>query len=259
MDKSKVNTMLNKYSGVEKFIERNHIVTVKNICDEYEISESTARRLLIELEKNNFIKRIHGGATTLKSGVPEYPIHHRSQVSADEKAAIAGKAVGLIRENESVLLMSGSTVNSMAPYLKEMKNITIVTNSIEIMTVLIDNSEVCIHSLGGTLDQREHRTEGVLMENNLKGLRADKVFMSARAIDLHYGLMSDTLSETSVYKSFFAAADKCIVLADHTKFASRGLISCLSLDDVETLITDVKTPQSLIDVLQSMDIEVLQS
>jgi len=155
--------------------------------------------------------------------------------------------------------MSGSTVNSMAPYLKEKKNITIVTNSIEILTVLIGNNGLCVHSLGGTLDQREHRTEGVFMENNLKGLRVDKVFMSARAIDLHYGLMSETLSETSIYKCFLAAADTCIVLADHTKFTSRGLVSCLPLDDVDTFITDAKTPQPVTDAFHAMDIEVLQS
>jgi len=90
--------MLHKYFEVAKFIERSPIVTVKDICDEYEISESTARRRLIELGKNGIIKRIHGGTTILKSGVPEYPIHNRSQVCADEKAAIAKKAVETIKK-----------------------------------------------------------------------------------------------------------------------------------------------------------------
>ena len=126
-----------------------------------------------------------------------------------------------------------------------------------ILTELFGNDEIAVHFLGGTLNHKEYQTDGVFMENNLKGLRADKVFLSAKAVDLEFGLMSDSLSLTPVYSSFLASADKCVVLADYTKFTSKGLTTCLALTNVETIITDAKTPQSIIDSLRRMDIEVL--
>ena len=249
--------MLDKYLEVQKFVERNHLVTVKDICDEFDISESTTRRLLVELEKNSLIKRIRGGATVLKSSMPECPINNRSLNCVEEKEEIAKLAVGMIKEYESILLMSGSTINNMASLLKEIKNITVITNSIVILTELFGCYDICVHFLGGTLDHKEYQTDGVFMENNLKGLRADKVFMSAKAVDLQLGLISDSLSQQSVYSNFLSSADKCVVLADHTKFVSRGLVTCLSLDNVDTIITDTNTPQPIIDSLREMDIEVI--
>lgn len=251
--------MLHKYPEIQKYIEEVHTVTVKELCEQFGISVSTARRVLIELEEKSIVRRMHGGATLLKSSQPERPIHRRTQQQEREKKAIAKAAAETVCEGDAILLMSGSTVNMMAPFLKDRSNITVLTNSIVVMNELLESKGVRTVFLGGVVDKRELRVVGEMTTVNLKNLRAAKVYFSGKAADPHWGILSDNLDEVPVYDMFLNAADSRYLLLDHTKFYEHGITVCAHWNQVTRLITDSGIAEKTLRALRAMNVEVLQS
>src|SRR5690606_18135731 len=127
------------YSGLERreqllrFVQARNRVTIEQVCAEFDISPATARRDLQALADDGKIRRFHGGAIAAKTAPPEPPFLERSSEQAEEKRRIGQAAAGLVRDGESVLLSSGTTVLEVARHLRDRRNLTVVTNSLLVM------------------------------------------------------------------------------------------------------------------------------
>src|SRR3712207_5000710 len=147
----------------------------------------------------------------------------------------------------------------MIPHLVERQGLTVITNALNIASLLVPYPNVAVIMLGGVLRHSELSMLGVLAEDALKNLRADKLFLGTPAIHVDYGLSADDMTEVQSDRHIMAAAREITVLADHTKFGKIATMRQVPIERVQRLITDWQTPESAITALRKQGVEVIEA
>jgi DeoR/GlpR family transcriptional regulator of sugar metabolism len=238
-------------------IERNHRLTISQIAELFEVSQATARRDLKTLSDQGKIKRVHGGAIAVRQAPPEPPVVQRSLEMIDEKKRIGIAAAQLVKDGETVLLSSGSTVLGVAQALKNRHNLTVITNSLLVINALAGCPDITLISLGGFLRPSEMSFIGHIVEQALTELRADKVIMGIRAIDIDQGLTNDYLPETMTDRAILHVGRQVIIVADHTKLGCVSTAFVAPVKDIHILVTSQAAPPDFVAKLRDLGVRVM--
>jgi len=242
---------------IRRYIDGRIHVTVPTLCRMFGVSEATVRRDLDELESEQLIRRTHGGASPLASPVRESLVGRRRVEQEREKDAIARAAAGLVAEGETVFLGSGSSVLAIAPYLKQRRELTVITNSLPVINELVEAEGVKVIVVGGWLRKSELSMLGHIAEKSLEELRADKVILGSEAIHLEHGLTNSYLPETRTDRAIVRLSPRIILLVDHTKFNKIKTAFWAPLDVVDTVICDAQVPEMDLASLRAKGLTVI--
>ena len=253
---------LNSLSSFERQRELIRLVgragrlSIAQICAQLSISEATARRDLEALSKQGLIQRVHGGAIIVHQAAPDEPLLRRSYEQEDEKERIGRAAAALIRDGETVFLGSGTTVLQAAHHLVT-RNIVVITNSLPVINLMSERSNITLIALGGMLRSSELSFIGHITEQVVSELRADKVIIGIRAISLVQGLTNDYLPETLTDRAILNLGRENIIVADHTKCGVVSTAFVAPLTSINMLVTDNQTDTEFIELLRSQGIDVI--
>ncbi len=224
------------YNKVLDLINRNDYTSTRQICEAFDISESTARRALERLYLQGRITRMHGGAMPIAQNnlTPEFKL--RNSLNKQKKIAIAEEASKIIEQYSTIILMGGTTVCEMCPFIENM-NITVITNSILVLNGLKYSRNVRLILLGGLYNYQEEEVGGLLANKGLSAMRADYLFMGASGFDETYGF-STTNAALDLYMSCIEACINVCVLADSSKYMKGGASVTAATQQVNYLFTD---------------------
>jgi DeoR/GlpR family transcriptional regulator of sugar metabolism len=245
------------------FVEQNGGATVVELSERFGVSHATVRRDLAQLSRRGLVERAHGGAAPSLQGriqtFPEPPVLKRASLRAQEKRDIGRVASGYVEDGDVIIVSGGTTTAQMIPHLVERQELAVITNALNIASLLAPYPNVAVIMLGGVLRHSELSMLGVLAEDALKNLRADKLFMGTPAIHVDYGLSADDMTEVQSDRSIMAAAREITVLADHTKFGKIATMRQAPIERVQRLITDWQTPESALTALRTQGVEVIEA
>jgi DeoR/GlpR family transcriptional regulator of sugar metabolism len=234
-------------------------ISVPDICAEFAVSEATARRDLEALAAQGLLQRIHGGAILARRATPESPILLRSQEQSAEKVRIGRAAGDLVHDGETVFLGSGTTVLEVARSLRERRSLTVLTNSLPVLTTLAGLSGITLVGLGGVVRDSELSLIGHITEQALTEVRADRVIVGIHALGLEQGLTNDFLPETLTDRAILRIGGQVIVVADHTKCGAVAAAYVAPLTAMHVLVTDDQTPPEFVEAVRQQGIEVVVS
>lgn len=243
---------------IERFINERQHVRVAELSKYFEVSEPTIRRDLQKLEEMGRIRRAHGGASAVEQAMPEPPIAQRVVECIEEKRRIGQATAQLIQDGETIFLGSGTTTLEVARYLHEKKNLTVITNAINVAQCLASNPDINVIITGGVLRHSELSMIGYIVEQTLKELHADKVIVSMRAVSVNEGLTNHNLLETMTDRKIIQLAREVILVADHSKFGKVSTAVVAPITAVHKVVTDAQTPQETIQSLRAKGITVIQ-
>ncbi|KAB1140947.1 DeoR/GlpR transcriptional regulator [Micromonospora sp. AMSO12t] len=215
-------------------------VRVTELAAEYGVSDMTIRRDLEALHERGLLAKVHGGATVAGPGSTDEPgFRAKSVRQLAEKAAIAGRAAELVRPGAAVALSAGTTTAELARRLVDVPGLTVVTNSLPVAEIL--------HA-GGRSDQTVVLTGGVRTPSDalvgplavaaIRSLHLDLLFLGVHGITERAGFTTPNLMEAETDRALVAAADRLVVLADHTKWGTVGISSIVELSAAHVLVTD---------------------
>ena len=238
-----------------QFIQEHKRATVDELMEHFSVSAATVRRDLDALEKQGLVRRFRGGAM-LEQAPPELPALQRAAEQAEEKARIGKAAAHLVADGETIFLGSGTTVLEVAKNLHGKKGLTVITNSLLVVNELAHDEEIDTVVIGGMLRHSELSMIGHIAEQALAEVRASKVFMGIRAIDLKNGLTNDYLPETLTDRAILNIGAQTIILADHTKCGVVSTAYLAPLSAIDILITDDKTDSQFTKALTALNIQV---
>ncbi len=248
---------IERQQQILRFLGRQKRISVTEICDQFSISEATARRDLESLAEQGKLQRVHGGAIPVEQAPPELPILERETEQPDEKTRIGRSAANLIADNETVFLGSGTTILEVARNLRNRRNLTVITNSLPVLNTLAGLDGITVISLGGMLRDSELSFIGHITEQALTEVRADKVFMSARGVSLEHGLTNDYLEETMTDRAILKIGREVIIVADHTKINRVATAFLASLGNIHTLVTDNKADREFIKAIKKQSVNII--
>ena len=231
------SSLTSKYRDILEYLGKKRSATVTELTSVFFLSESTVRRLLTEMEKNGLIERFHGGAAIVGDHQADHVLVSREIQNIGEKALIGREAASLVKDGMTLLMLGGTTVMAMCPYLKG-KSITIITTSIPVVNDLLLESNMKLILLGGLVNPLELEVRGSMTADGLERLRADILFIGATNIHPVHGLMTDDPEAVAAYRACMAAADRKILLADSTKFRTGGVTVVAGLNELDAIITD---------------------
>ncbi|MGB8252695.1 MAG: DeoR/GlpR family DNA-binding transcription regulator [Anaerolineaceae bacterium] len=239
-----------------RLLERAGRLSISQICEQFSISEATARRDLDLLSEQGTIQRVHGGVILLRQAAPEDPILKRSHEYEVEKERIGRAAAALVQDGETVFLGSGTTVLQVAQNLVKRK-ISVITNSLPVINLMSEKENITLIALGGILRDSELSFIGHITEQALAEVRSDNVIIGTRAISLDQGLTNDYLPETLTDRAILNAGRQAIIVADHTKCGVIATAFLAQLSAMSILVTDDQTEQGFIKSLRNKGIEVI--
>jgi DeoR/GlpR family transcriptional regulator of sugar metabolism len=232
-------------------------LSVAEICEQFSISEATARRDLETLASQGKVQRVHGGVIALEQAPPELPILQRESEQVGEKVRIGRVAAELISDGETVFLGSGTTVLEVAKNLRERKNLTVITNSLPVLNTLAGIKDITVVSLGGQLRDSELSFIGHITEQALAELRVDKAVMGTRGVSLEHGLTNDYLPETLTDRAILKIGREVIIAADHTKVNRVSTALLAPLTAMHVFVTDSNADKKFIQSLKKQGIQVV--
>nr|WP_114565165.1 DeoR/GlpR family DNA-binding transcription regulator [Spiroplasma phoeniceum] len=227
--------LLLAYLCQKLFHEMNHVL---EYVRKYNISPTTARRDLKELENEGIITMYYGGINFLGVHNKTCNINVRtSSINFDKKMIIGKKLTNLLEKNDVIFVGAGSTCEIFVTLID--KPIKIVTNSFRILQLAKDNPNVQYNVLfGGKLREKSQAFYGSFCEESLSLIQFSKVIFSANTIDKTGAVFKSNEEEARVELAALARVQVKILLADSTKFDKVGFFKFYDVKDVSYLVTD---------------------
>lgn len=217
------------------------------------VTPSTIRRDLARLAGEGRVVRTYGGAALPGAAGGVSP---RQDPAAAAKRAIGAAAARLVRDEQTIAISSGSTALELARHLVD-RRLTVITNALDVASVLLDREGLELIVLGGVVRPRMHSMLGHLAELALRELRADTLFMGIGALDPDRGLMNDSVPEILTDRALRASARSCVVLADSTKLSQVAPAFVFGLDQVDAVVTDDGVDPADVVTLRSRGVQVV--
>ncbi len=242
---------------VRAFVQDRQRATVADIVSQFAVSPATARRMLAALADRGDVRRVRGGAIAASPAGPEPPVLLRAAQQAAAKARIGKAAADLVVDGDTVFLSSGTTALEVARCLGERSGLTVVTNSIPVMSVLMDATGVEVVVLGGLLRRSEQSLIGHLSELGLQEVRASKVILGIRGVHPQHGLTNDYLPETQTDRAVLAMGASVVLVADHTKCGAVSTAYVGPVSAVDVLVTDSAAPDAFVHAMAAGGVRVV--
>ena len=210
-------------------------VRVADLVEKFNISESTIRRDLVQLEALNYLKRVHGGAVPVQNKFVEKSFNDKSHQFVAQKDLIAQYAASLVDEGDSIYLDSGTTTYEMIKYLKD-KEIEVVTNGLSHVESLIEYNIPCF-VLGGKVKQKTKAVVGYEAISALHRYRFDKCFMGSNGVHSLHGFTTPDPEEAMIKENAIKASNDIFILVDDSKFGEVSFTRFAEIGEA-TIITN---------------------
>lgn len=219
-------------------------VVVEELAQRFDVTLQTIRRDLSELADMGHLDRVHGGAV-LRTGVSNLGYEQRRRMNDAAKTDIARACAAMIPENCSIIINLGTTTEAVARELLGHRNITVVTNNMNVANILLGNPSCDILVAGGALRRSDGGLVGDLTTQFFEQFKVDFAIIGASALDRDGDLLDFDLAEVRVSKAILAQARRAFLVCDHSKLNRSAPVRLASLSDVDTLFTDQPLPDDL--------------
>ncbi len=231
-------------------------VSVSELSKIFKVSEVTIRNDLSHLEKKNLLIKTRGGGLKTQSVAIDQKLNEKAQINSKEKVAIGKKAVELIKDNDTIILDSGTTTVEIAKHINRINNLTVITNALNIAGQLI-RDEIKVILLGGILRTSSLSLIGPIGESNIKNFYCDKCFLGVDGIDSQSGIFTPNLEEANLNRMMIEASKEVIIVTDSSKFRRKSFVHIAPITKVDIIITDSNIPEEEFKNLQNKGIKVI--
>lgn len=224
-----------------ELLKENRRVSNTELVKKFGVSGTTIRIDLSELEEKGLLSRTHGGAILRDDPVfGEDSISSRHEKNKEEKEQLAQKARKEIQDGDTILIDSGTTMLELADLLKDARNLTIITNDLQVALKLQKNAGIDLILLGGRVRTSFECTVGGMGMRALEELSVDKAFMGANALSIVKGATTPNTDNAEMKRAMMKIARKRYLLCDSSKIGSRTVCSFAKISEFDVIITDDK-------------------
>lgn len=231
---------------------------VDTLATELRVSPSTVRRDLDRLEEERLISRTHGGAIWIgdrDGGTRPYAFDQRVDFEAAAKQQLAAAAAELVKPGETILLDGGTTTFHLARQLVG-RSLQLITNSLPIADVFVNDENVELFVTGGVLYPRYGVLLGPIADRTLQDVHANTLFMSVAGIR-DGSMYNQNLLLVEAERRMIRQAQRVVLVADATKFGQTALARLGPIDEVDVVVTDSRLPAATVDELKALGCSVI--
>ena len=245
---------------------RKHIVELLNqqgkikvaeLSAYYGISEVTIRNDLDELEKQGLLERVHGGAVTTYRSYYNMDLLERAKTNEVEKRKIAESISKLICNGDTLMINAGTTTLYVVEYLREFKNLVIVTNSIAIAQEADRHKNFELILLGGSINGQYQFTHGDETISQIKKYKVDKLILAADGVSAEEGITTGFATEAEIDRQMIRRASKTILACDYTKIGRIGFAYIDPVESIDYLVTTESAVHAELEEIAARGVEIV--
>ena len=222
-------------------LERESVVYLNDLVQCLNTSESTIRRDLSALDKAGLLKKVHGGATSLKDisiNTSDEIVENRQNLNINEKAKIAAYAASLINDNDFVYIDAGTTTELMINFINNTKAIFVTNGIVHARKLIKKNCTTYI--LGGELKLTTEAIVGAETVNSLRKYNFTKGFFGVNGVDIERGFTTPDVREAMVKEEALYRSKSRFVLCDKSKFDEISSITFAGIKEAKIITTNLE-------------------
>ncbi len=248
---------IERRNAILEKLQTERRVVVSELSALYDVSEETIRRDLEKLESEGYAVKSYGGAVLNENVNIELPYNIRKNKNVVGKQKIAELVSQLVRDGEHIFLDASSTAVAIAKAIKNKKDITIITNSLQIAIELLEEPGCKVISTGGVAIESSFALVGQVTDRTISSYYVDRAIISSKGFDLQTGFTDSDERHATNKKSMLKGAREKILAVDHSKFGSISFAKIGDLRDVTTVVTDEKPEDEWLEEFAKYNIECI--
>ena len=248
-----------RQEAILNLLSRDGKVRVKDLSEMFKVTEDCIRKDLGALEKQGKLKRTYGGAVVRRENLHMLEVSKHRNTDVEAKRRIAQAAVKLIHEKDMVFLDISTSNLAIAELLvKTDREMTVVTNMIDILVVLARNPKIRLVFAGGKINKSRDGFWGGMTLDFISRLKPDIAFVGAVGVDVKENSVSTYDIEDGINKAAIVRVSKrAYVVAEARKLSSDGNYNYTSLDTLSGLITDSKPAEDISNAAEDYGVEII--
>jgi DeoR family transcriptional regulator, fructose operon transcriptional repressor len=249
-----------RLSKIMEVLSKQKKVEVDQLTERFNVSGTTIRSDLRELQKQNLVRRTHGGAILKELGIHSFtdPMYaDRIERNLEQKISIGKVAAAMISDDDFVLIDDGSTTLQVVRALNPKTKATFLTNGLDICYELVKETSSTVYSSGGKMDKDDFSFYGLVALDAASRFNGTKAILGVSALSLKRGITSPSEEKAELKRTMIEHADQVIIVADYTKIDSSSFIEVAPLNAIDILISDGGASSDFIMQIEDLGIEVI--
>jgi DeoR family transcriptional regulator of aga operon len=212
-------------------------VDVLKMAAAFGVSGATIRRDLRALHEQGLLVRTHGGAVANDVGL-ELPLRYKAERNHSQKRLIGTTAARLVDAGAVVGMTGGTTVTEVARALADRRDITIVTNALNIAAELVPRPNIRLLVIGGKARDASYELVGPAAETMIAEYHFDILFIGVDGLTVEHGCTTHDEMEAHTDLAFIRRAQRTVVVADSSKVGKIRFAKICDISEITDLVTD---------------------
>ena len=233
-----------RHSEILRCVRDRGTVSIHDLANLLQVSLETIRRDVIPLTEAGKLIKMHG-AVSLPMDTVEAPIRIRTNENYSEKLAVANHMAARIADGDTVMMDTGSTSSLLAKALLLKKNLTVITNSADIVGALAGNNGNSVFLAGGQIQATNLAAVGQTAIEFVSRFKVHHAIITIGGVDARLGLTDFTIAEAEFARAVLNCGTERIIISDHTKFDKAALVKVCDLDGIDRIVTSAPPPPEL--------------
>lgn len=244
-----------RHDAIIELVRLQGYVTTEELVEHLEVSPQTIRRDLNELAEKNKIHRHHGGAALPSSSV-NAAYNDRKIMWSDEKSRIAHRVASLIPDGATLFIDIGTTPEAVAHALINHKNLRIVTNNLNVATLLMGKEDFRLILAGGEVRSRDGGIVGEATLDFISQFRLDYGILGISGIDMDGSLLEFDYHEVRTKRAIIENSRCVMLVTDHSKFGRNAMVNLGNMSLIDYLFTDEAPPAGIHKIIEHHNVQL---
>lgn len=251
----KTGPVRERHSKIQHLVRAKGFVTIEHLADQFNVTPQTIRRDINILSREGLIHRYHGGAG-LPPSTENVAYTQRKILCLQEKERIARMVAARIPDHASLFINIGTTTEEIAKTLCGHERLRVITNSLNVASIMAGNEHFEIIVAGGLVRPRDGGIVGPLTIDFIQQFRVDFGIIGISGIDTDGTLLDFDYREVRAARAIIENSRKVFLAADHTKFGRNAMVRLGSIGEIDALFTDRPPGDALIEVIDAGEVEL---
>ena len=252
----KMAPLQERQAQIHQMVVAKGFVTIDALAREFGVTPQTIRRDINTLSKRGMLNRYHGGAG-IDSSTENVAYNERKVLCFREKQKIAHHVAQHIPDQASLFINIGTTTEAIAQALANHKRLRIITNNLNVATILSSNTDFEVIVAGGLV---RHRDCGIIGEATIDFIQQFKVdygIIGISGIDADGTLLDFDYREVRAARAIIDNSRNVFLAADHTKLGRNAMVRLGSIEEIDILFTDQPPPAALVEIMHESDVKLV--
>lgn len=240
----------NRQQRIVDEVETQGFASVEALAQQFEVTTQTIRRDVNQLCEMGLLQRHHGGVGRASSA-SNVAYQTRQVLCQTEKVRIAKLLAQHIPDKASVFINIGTTTEEVAKALIHHNGLRVITNNLNVATILSANEQIELIIAGGVVRSRDRGITGEATIDFIKQFKVDYGVIGISGIDEDGTLLDYDYNEVRVAQTIIENSRNIFLAADHTKFGRNAMVCMTNISAVDALFTDQKPPEGIVRLLDN--------